>query len=90
MDSINFSCYLIAPKLPLNKLVEFFKMHRHLSWEEYIVLKGMHLEPILKYATEHKQVYLFEFGCVTFVNFSHAEIHVFIDYLDVTFIIWDI
>jgi len=68
--------------LPLQKIASYLEMSFPISWKDYIVVKGKHLDTILKYRTSSKQVYLFEFGCVTFVNFESEEIRVFLEYLE--------
>lgn len=82
MKTIHLNSFKIFTKLPLNKIAAFFKMLRPLSWKEYIVLKGQHLEMILKHSIEGKQVYLFEFGCITFVNLDSDEIRIFLEYIE--------
>lgn len=81
MPTINFNCFKLATKLPLGKIAAFFKIHQPVSWEGYLVLEDKHLEAVFKYSANSKQVYLFEFGCATFVNFNIGEIRCFIDYL---------
>jgi len=66
----------------LQKIAAYLEMSFPISWKDYIVVKGKHLDMILKYKTSSKQVYLFEFGCVTFVNFEGDEIRVFLEHLE--------
>lgn len=81
MKTLNFNCFKIASRLPLGTLASFFNTHSPLSWKNYICLKGNHIDIVLKYQTTLKEAYLFEFGCVTFVNFTSDEIRVFLQYL---------
>lgn len=82
MQEIRFSNFKIAPRLPLGKIAELFKIQRTLAWREYIILNAEHIETILKYKADLKQVYLFEFGCITFVNFNEDEVRSFIRFLE--------
>jgi len=52
-----------------------------LSWREYIVLNQEHINDILKYESLSKEVYIYEFGCITFANFSNDEIRVVLEYI---------
>lgn len=79
--AFHFNCFKIAPRLPLATVASYFGLNTPLPWENHLVLKGSRLETILKYQNTSKQVYLFDFGCLTFVNFDAQEIRVFLDYL---------
>ncbi len=82
MRTIHFNCYKISARLPLQKIAAYLEMSFPISWKDYIVIRGKHLDMILKYRTTSKQVYLFEFGCATFVNFESDEIRAFLEYLE--------
>jgi len=82
MKNFTFKSYKIAPSLPLKKIESFFRISRQFTWKEYIVLEGEHIETVLKYAAGSRKVFLFKFGCATFINFSEHEIHTFLKYLE--------
>ena len=82
MRTIHFDCFKISARLPLQKIAAYLELSFPISWKDYIVVRGKHLDMILKYRTSSKQVYLFEFGCVTFVNFESDETRVFLEYLE--------
>lgn len=82
MEKLRLNSYKIASKLPLPKIAEFFRYQRPLSWQEHIILEGSNLDWILKYHTTGKQVYLFQFGCITFVNFDAGETRTFLHILE--------
>ena len=82
MEKIRLNSYKIASQLPLSKIADFFRYHRPLRWQEHIIIEGSHLDWILKYHTIGKQVYLFQFGCITFVNFNAGETRTFLDTLE--------
>lgn len=82
MKTISFVSFKIAPSLPLSTIAHFFKISKPLCRKQYILLTEEHISITLKYNVSHKRVYLFDFGCVTFVNFGNDEIRVFIQYLE--------
>lgn len=81
MEKIHLISYKISAQLPLKEIARFFQMHGNLKWSEYILLEEKHLEVVFKYRLTNKQVYLFQFGCITFINFSINEISAFLEYL---------
>lgn len=81
MKTIHFKSCKIGSSIPLEKPAAFFSMHRSSSWKEYIVLQGRHLEEILKKKCVSERAYLFEFGCITFVDFDESDIRVFLEFL---------
>lgn len=78
---MRFKSCKITSRIPLEKLTSFFRMQRSSSWREYIVLNGTHLENVLKKHCGSRCAYLFEFGCVTFVDFDEFEIQIFLEFL---------
>ncbi len=81
MNDILFTSVLVSDTIPLDLVSNYFKMHKTLKWKDYIVISGYHLEMVLKYATENKFVYIYDFGAITFVNMHMAEIKIFVEYL---------
>ena len=84
MERIMFSTYKVATRLPLKQIASFFNLKLE-GWKEYIKLDKNDIEKVLKYSSE-KTVYLFRYGCLTFVGFNQSEIHVFFDYLRNSFV----
>ncbi|MBC7959875.1 MAG: RMD1 family protein [Vallitaleaceae bacterium] len=82
MNDVLFTSVLISESLPLEKISNFFKIHKALKWKDYIVITQYHLEMILRYNVEGKSAYIYDFGAITFVNMHTAEIKVFLDYLE--------
>lgn len=82
MRTINFKSYKIASFLPLERIAAFLKTQIQFSWNEYIMLSGDHLNMILKYHTDGKYAYLFNYGCISFVNFDDNEVYTFIRYIE--------
>ncbi len=82
MKSIHFNCYKIAEKLPLDKLASFFGIKIKTSWNNYLVLDEAQINTVLKHKVSHKQVYVYDFGCITFVNFNSDELKIMLDYIE--------
>lgn len=80
MKKITFRSYKTNPHFLLNQLAHFFQINKYLKWKSYLVIQGQSLDNILKYHSEVKQVYIFQFGCITFVNFEEEEVSLFLEY----------
>ena len=80
-ESINWNCYKVAPSLPLMAIASFFGFEKPIKWKKNITLCGSQLASILKYTDDRKSVFLFEFGCITFVNTTTEEIRRILDFL---------
>lgn len=81
MKTIRFKSYKIGSSIPLDKPAGFFRMQKSSIWKEYIVLHGHHLEEILKKQCGSMRAYLFEFGCITFVDFDEPDTQVFLEFI---------
>lgn len=86
MGKISLNTYKIAARLPLVRIAPFFNLRKDAAWKEYLKIDGAEVEKILKYASVKKAVYLYKYGCITFLNFSQDEIPVFLDYLQTLFV----
>ncbi|HOM03684.1 MAG TPA: RMD1 family protein [Acetivibrio sp.] len=82
MKTVHFTSYKVATSLPLDKIAALLKANMKFTWDEYILVAGNQLDAILKYHTEDKAVYLFKYGCISFVNFTDKEIYSFLKYLE--------
>ncbi|GAE89862.1 hypothetical protein JCM21531_3428 [Acetivibrio straminisolvens JCM 21531] len=82
MKTVRFISYKVAASLPLDKIAAFLKTNMKFKWNEYILVTGDQLDAILKYHSEEKAVYLFKYGCISFVNFMDKEIYSFLKYLE--------
>lgn len=82
MRQINFNCYKIAAKIPLASFALFLGVQEMPHHKEYMEIKRDYLTQILKYDKEEQAVFLFEFGCITFVNFNLEEIRTFSVFMD--------
>jgi len=81
MKKITFRSYKISPNFYLKQLSQFFQINMTLKWKSFLLLQGQIVDSILKYHTQGKQVYIFQFGSITFVNFEEGEMSLFLDYI---------
>ncbi|MFA9422001.1 MAG: RMD1 family protein [Sedimentibacter sp.] len=86
MERVNFNTYKAAAKLPLAQIGSFFNLKLEAVWKEYIKIDSNEVEKILKYSSPNKSVYIYTYGCVTFINFNQEEIYVFLEYLGKTYV----
>jgi required for meiotic nuclear division protein 1 len=81
MRRVQFRSYKIGTSLPLEKPVTFFRMQRSSTWKESITLEAHHLESVLKKPCTTERVYLFEFGCICFVDCNEDDIQTFLEFI---------
>lgn len=86
MEKIMINTYKVAARLPLAKIAGFMNKRQDVSWRDYLKFDGAEVEKILKYASAAKAVYLYKYGCVSFINFSQDEVAVFLNYLGALYI----
>lgn len=86
MEKIFLNTYKITVRLPLGRIAPFFSLRKGSSRKEYIIVEGAEVDKILKYASAKKAVYLYKFGCITFLNFNQDEISSFLEYLETLYI----
>jgi uncharacterized Rmd1/YagE family protein len=82
MENIRIKSIKATTFFSLNKIVEFLGIPMKFSWREYITLSESELDLVLKYNTKNKHVYIFKYGCISFVNFEDEEIYTFIKYIE--------
>ncbi|MBC8081488.1 MAG: RMD1 family protein [Gorillibacterium sp.] len=82
MRTIRFKSYKIGSSVPLEKPAAFFRLQKSSSWREHIVLDCHHLESVLKKDCGSMYAYIFEFGCITFVDFNDFDIQVFFEFFE--------
>jgi uncharacterized Rmd1/YagE family protein len=80
MAETEFKAIVLSNEINLNKISQHFGSNRKLKWEEYLILKGIELQGIVR-EIEMKRVYLFHFGSIVFLNFQYHEIMDVINYL---------
>ncbi len=80
MESAVFIAVVLANELNLNKIAVHFGMNKKLRWEDPLVLQEHNLQGILR-ESHNKYVFIFYFGTVVFINFSHHEMMDVVVYL---------
>ncbi|MCX7711286.1 MAG: RMD1 family protein [Clostridia bacterium] len=81
-QDLKFKAYSIAKEIDLNKIAEQCNLRKKYTWEEPLILNEPELSGIIGYdAVEGRQVMVFSFGCVVFVNTTNSEVQKFFDYL---------
>lgn len=86
MDRIILNTYKVATRLPLVQISSFINLRQAAGWKEYIKFDRAEIEKILKYDSGNKAVYLYKYGCITFLNFNQDEVSIFLEYLGTLFI----
>lgn len=86
MERIVFNTYKVAVRLPLLRIASFINLEKDVSWKEYIKLDEAEVEKILKYASANKSVYIYRYGCMTFLNCNQDEISIVLEYLRTLYI----
>lgn len=81
MHLISFKSCKIGAGIPLDKPAAFFRLQRVSSWRDYLMLGPVQLADMLKRDCSGKRVYLFAFGCITFVDFDESDMQVVLDFL---------
>jgi uncharacterized Rmd1/YagE family protein len=81
MNVIMFNTFKVASRLPLVQVASYFNIKND-AWKEYVKIDSEEIEKILKYVSSSKSVYLYKYGCITFVNFKYHEIQQFFEYLN--------
>ncbi len=89
MENIIFNTYKVASRLPLTKIAKYFNKTQDVAWKEYIKIEEQEIENILKYNSSNKAVYLYKYGCITFLNFNQNEIYIFLEYLKQIYVYLD-
>ncbi len=82
MENIKIKSVKVAAFFSLDKIEELLNIPMQFKWDEYLILSGSDLDLILKYNTADKHVYIFKYGCISFVNFEDEEISKFIKYIE--------
>ncbi|WP_058301164.1 RMD1 family protein [Gorillibacterium timonense] len=78
---LRFKSCVIGSSIDLDKPASFFRIERTVSWKEYLELNEAHLERILQKPCPGKRVYLFEYGCATFLDLDEGEQQTFYEFL---------
>lgn len=82
MKRIFFSAYKISRRIPISTISACFGTSAPQSWEHVTIIGNSSLDRIFMHATQSKQVLVYDFGCIVFVNFYSDEINTFLLYLE--------
>lgn len=82
MQEILLTSVALSKKLVLDNIASYFHIDKPSKWKDYILIEGTQLEQITKYEFPNGKVYIYDFGALTFVNFSIQEIKRIMDYLE--------
>lgn len=81
MEILIFNTFKSATKMSLVQIASYFNIKQEAGWREFLKIESDVLEKIFMYESGNKFVYLFRYGCITFVNFKQHEIQYFFEYL---------
>ncbi|WMJ78846.1 MULTISPECIES: RMD1 family protein [unclassified Sedimentibacter] len=73
--------FKVAARISLIQVASHFNFKQDAGWKEFIKIGSSELEKVFMYSIKDKYVYLYKYGCITFVNFKHHEIFYFFEYL---------
>ena len=82
MKTVLFRSYKIEYKLPLEKIETFYNIQKALKWKEYTILDNNQLKVIFRFNSVPKLVYIFRYGCISFMNFEEEEVYTFLRHLE--------
>lgn len=77
MANHQFTAFALAGELDLNKLGTYLGIFRKYRWEEPMLLNPLTLQPLAGDRSEERQVYLYHFGGVVFLNCTDSTIRDF-------------
>lgn len=80
MKQAEFKALVSSNEIDLNKIAQHFGITQDFKWEDCLALQENYLKGIVR-EPEDKEVYIFPFGSLVFVNFQHHEIMDAIQYL---------
>jgi required for meiotic nuclear division protein 1 len=81
-SNVKIVCYKISSKLDLSALQSYFDDLNYEINSKYILLNDKAISSILKVHSSSKLLYIYEYGCMVFVDFSSDEIFSTLEYLE--------
>ncbi|HEY5585076.1 MAG TPA: RMD1 family protein [Ruminiclostridium sp.] len=79
---VKIVCYKISNKLNMTALASYFDVPYNEKLSNCILLKDQSISSIIKIHSDCKFLYIYEYGCVVFVDFSSDEIYSALGYLE--------
>jgi uncharacterized Rmd1/YagE family protein len=80
MTQAEFKAVVLSNEINLTKIAHHFGIHEDFKWEDSLTLSGSCLKGIIREPLG-KEIYIFHFGSMVFVNCQHHEIMDAIGYL---------
>lgn len=80
MKQAQLIALVISNEIDLNKIAQHFGINQDFKWEDSLELKENYLKGILR-EPDNKEVYIFHFGSMVFVNCQHHEVMDILQYL---------
>ncbi len=77
---VNIDCFKISNKLNLALLKSYFDISANTS--DYIQLGSYTVSNIIKVYSSSKSLFIYNYGCIVFVNFTPGEINLTLKYLE--------
>lgn len=81
-STIKIECYKICSNLDLMALASYFDVPYNERYQNHILLSGKDISSIIKVSSNSKFLFMYEFGCIVFVDFSSDQIHSALGYLE--------
>lgn len=82
MKTVKIVCYKISNRLKLSTLASYFDVHSDVKNLNFILIKDKAISSIIKVQSNSKFIYMYEYGCIVFVDFSSDEIYSTLEYLE--------
>lgn len=80
METKSIKAFSLCNEISLDKVASHFGINKKYKWEDFLTLKEENLKGVLP-VPEGKNVVIFPFGSIVFVNMEHHEIVDIVNYL---------
>jgi uncharacterized Rmd1/YagE family protein len=80
VNQSDFKALVLSSEINLTKIAQHFGINQKFKWEDLLMLDAQSLKGLLR-EPEGKNVYIFHFGAMVFVNFEHHQIMDVISYV---------
>lgn len=80
--TVKIICYKISSNLNLITLASYFNINYDKKTRTFLILNHTVIASIIKIHSKSKFLFIYEFGCIVFVDFSSDEIYSALSYLE--------
>lgn len=80
MKSLHFKSIVLCNEINLNTIASHFGINKKFRWEDPLVLSNNALKGIIR-EIDDKNIYIYHFGTIVFINMEHHEIQDFVNYI---------